>query len=144
MGKVVMEGVMGLDMTTVLILSTSSMECMMTNIIQTSVKKDMVTQLVILRESIMFTFLMEGSNMSSTMLMVTTVVLSWRSHMTERPIILMLFIMEVMVIMDMGEPEEDMDLLDKIYIYFPGPDHTVELSLLVLVIIFIYQIKSIL
>merc|ERR1711942_494958 len=113
MGKVVMEGVMGLDMTTVLILSTSSMECMMTNITQTSVKKDMVTQLVILRESIMFTFLMEGSNMSSTMLMVTTVVLSWRSHMMERHTILMLFTMEVMGIMDMVELEGDMDFSDK-------------------------------
>merc|ERR1711942_243204 len=101
-------------------------------------------QLVISRESIMFTFLMEGSNMSSTMLMVTTVVLSWRSHMMERPTILMLFTMEVMVIMDMVELEEDMDLLDKIHIYFPGPDHTVKLSLLVLVIIFINQIKLIL
>merc|ERR1719312_520939 len=104
----VMEVVMGLDMTTVLILSTSSMGSMMTNITQTSVKKDMVTQLV----------------------------LSWRSHMMERPTILMLFTMEVMVIMDMEELEGDMDLLDKIHIDFPGPGHTVKLSLLVLVNIF--------
>merc|ERR1719312_2139731 len=39
---------------------------------------------------------MEGSSMSSTMLMATTVVLSWRSSMMEKHIILMLFIMGVM------------------------------------------------
>merc|ERR1719420_11732 len=79
-----------------LILSTSSMESMMTSIIQTSVKKDMVMKLVISRESIMFTFLMEGSSMSSIMLMVTMVVLSWRSNMMERHTILITMAMEDM------------------------------------------------
>merc|ERR1711982_313937 len=79
-----------------LILSTSSMESMMTSIIQTSVKKDMVMKLVISRESIMFTFLMGGSSMSSTMLMVTMVVLSWRSNMMERHTILITMAMEDM------------------------------------------------
>merc|ERR1711862_298598 len=71
-----------------LILSTSSMECMMTSITQTLVKKGLEMKLVILRESIMYTFLMEGSSMSSTMLMATMVVLSWRSNMMEKHIIL--------------------------------------------------------
>merc|ERR1711887_293717 len=71
-----------------LILSTSSTESMMTSITQTSVKKDMVMKAEILRESIMFIFLMEGSSMSSIMLMATMVVLSWRSNMMERHIIL--------------------------------------------------------
>merc|ERR1712112_120716 len=79
-----------------LILSTSSMESMMTSIIQTLVKKDMVMKLVISRESIMFTFLMEGSSMSSIMLMVTMVVLSWRSNMMERHTILITMAMEDM------------------------------------------------
>merc|ERR1719250_347566 len=39
---------------------------------------------------------MEGSSMSYTMLMATMVVLSWRSNMMEKHIILMLFIMGVM------------------------------------------------
>merc|ERR1719431_682256 len=39
---------------------------------------------------------MEGSSMSSIMLMVTMVVLSWRSSMMEKHIILMLFIMGAM------------------------------------------------
>merc|ERR1711862_269247 len=78
-----------------LILSTSSMEFMMTSITQTSVKKDMVMKLVISRESIMFTFL-EGSSMSSIMLMVTMVVLSWRSNMMERHTILITMAMEDM------------------------------------------------
>merc|ERR1739845_132400 len=98
-------------------------ECMMTSITQTSAKKDMVMQLVILRESIMFTFLMEGSNMSFIMLMVTMVVLSWRSNMMEKHTILMLFTMVVMVIMDMVELEVDMELLVKMLISFPN--HTV-------------------
>merc|ERR1719420_162375 len=63
--------------------STSSMECMMTSIIRTLVKKGLVMKLVISRENIMYTFLMEGSSMSSTMLMATMVVLSWRSNMME-------------------------------------------------------------
>merc|ERR1711970_1565284 len=67
-----------------LIPSTSSMECMMTSITQTLEKKDPVMKLVILRESTMYTFLMGGSSMSSTMLMATMVVLSWRSSMMER------------------------------------------------------------
>merc|ERR1712121_427680 len=71
-----------------LILSTSSMESMMTSITQTLVKKDMGMKVVTLRESIMFTFLMEGSSMSSTMLMVTMVVLSWRSNIMEKHTIL--------------------------------------------------------
>merc|ERR1719370_1274309 len=71
-----------------LILSTSSMECMMTSITQTLEKKDPVMKLVILRESTMYTFLMGGSSMSSTMLMATMVVLSWRSSMMERHTIL--------------------------------------------------------
>merc|ERR1712112_204582 len=75
-------------MTTVLILFTSSMECMMTNITQTLVKKGLVMKLVISRESIMYTFLMEGSSTSSIMLMATMVVLSWRSNMMEKHIIL--------------------------------------------------------
>merc|ERR1711862_653227 len=79
-----------------LILSTSSMEFMMTSITQTSVKKDMVMKVVISRESTMFTFLMEGSSMSSTMLMVTMVVLSWRSNMMERHTILITMAMEDM------------------------------------------------
>merc|ERR1711942_123014 len=79
-----------------LILSTSSMECMMTSITQTLVKKGLVMRLVISRESIMYTFLMEGSSMSYTMLMATMVVLSWRSNMMEKHIILMLFIMGAM------------------------------------------------
>merc|ERR1719244_2186707 len=57
---------------------------MMTSITQTLEKKDLVMKLVILRESTMFTFLMGGSSMSSIMLMVTMVVLSWRSSMMER------------------------------------------------------------
>merc|ERR1719308_208253 len=61
-----------------LILSTSSMEYMMTSITQTLVKKGLVMKLVISRENIMYTFLMEGSSMSSTMLMATMVVLSWK------------------------------------------------------------------
>merc|ERR1719308_115272 len=61
---------------------------MMTSIIQTLVKKGLVMKLVILRENIMYTFLMEGSSMSSTMLMATMVVLSWRSNMMEKHIIL--------------------------------------------------------
>merc|ERR1711970_368228 len=71
-----------------LILSTSSMECMMTSITQTLEKKDLVMKLVILRESTMFTFLMGGSSMSSIILMVTMVVLSCRSSMMERHAIL--------------------------------------------------------
>merc|ERR1711942_557698 len=71
-----------------LILSTSSMEFMMTSITQTLVKKDMVMKVVILRESIMYTFLMEGSSMLPIMLMETMVVLSWRSNMMEKHIIL--------------------------------------------------------
>merc|ERR1712112_349574 len=71
-----------------LIPSTSSMESMMTSITQTLVKKGLEMKLVILRESIMYTFLMEGSSMSSTMLMATMVVLSWRSNMMEKHIIL--------------------------------------------------------
>ena len=79
-----------------LILSTSSMESMMTSITQTLVKKGLEMKLVISRENIMYTFLMEGSSMSSTMLMATMVVLLWRSNMMEKHIILMLFIMGVM------------------------------------------------
>merc|ERR1719435_226170 len=94
--EVVMEEVMGLVMTTVLILSILSMECMMTSITQTSVKKDMVMKLEILRESIMFIFLMGGSSMSSIMLMATMVVLSWRSNMMERHTILITMDMEDM------------------------------------------------
>merc|ERR1712090_53751 len=71
-----------------LILSTPSMECMMTSITQTLEKKDLVMKLVILRESTMFTFLMGGSSMSSIMLMATMVVLSLRSSMMERHTIL--------------------------------------------------------
>merc|ERR1719317_1700037 len=71
-----------------LILSTSSMEFMMTSITQTLVKKGLVMKLVISRENIMYTFLMEGSSMSFIMLMVTMVVLSWRSNMMEKHIIL--------------------------------------------------------
>merc|ERR1719466_200432 len=58
---------------------------------------------------------MGGSSMSSIMLMVTMVVLSWRSHMMERHTILILFTTVVMVIMDMVELEVDMELLDKIH-----------------------------
>merc|ERR1719312_1367940 len=101
-------------MTTVLILFTSSMECMMTNITQTLVKKDMVMKLVISRESILYTFLMEGSSMSSTMLMVTMAVLLWRSNIMEKHIILMLSTMGVMVIMDMVQ----LELLVKIHTGF--------------------------
>merc|ERR1712055_770091 len=79
-----------------LILSTSSMECMMTSITQTSVKKDMAMKAGILRERIMFTFLMEGFSMSSTMLMGTMVVLSWMSNMMERHTILITMDMEDM------------------------------------------------
>merc|ERR1719250_131092 len=61
---------------------------MMTSITQTLVKKELVMKLVISRENIMYTFLMEGSSMSSTMLMATMVVLSWRSNMMEKHIIL--------------------------------------------------------
>merc|ERR1711862_458889 len=68
-----------------LILSTSSMEFMMTSITQTLVKKGLVMKLVISRESIMY-----------TVLMATMVVLSCRSNMMEKYIILMLFIMGVM------------------------------------------------
>merc|ERR1719431_2092092 len=103
----------------------------MTSITQTSVKKDMVMKAVILKENTMFTFLMEGSSMSSIMLMVTMVVLSWRSNMMERHTILMLFTMVVMVIMDMVELVVDMELLDKVPISFP--DHTVRYLLLFLV-----------
>merc|ERR1711970_848287 len=71
-----------------LILSTSSMECMMTSITQTLEKKGLVMKLVILRESTMYTFLMEGSSMPSIMLMATMGVLSWRSNMMERHTIL--------------------------------------------------------
>merc|ERR1711970_1202967 len=80
-----------------LIPSTSSMECMMTSITQTLEKKDLVMKLVILRESTMFTFLMGGYSMSSIMLMVTMVVLSWRSSMMEKHTILN------MLGMDMGD-----------------------------------------
>merc|ERR1712066_227823 len=80
-----------------LILFTSSMEFMMTSIIQTLVKKGLVMKLVILRESIMYTFLMEGSSMSYTMLMATMVVLSWRSNMMERHTILSMLGMVDMV-----------------------------------------------
>merc|ERR1712013_114083 len=80
-----------------LILSTSSMEFMMTSITQTLVKKGLEMKLVILRESIMYTFLMEGSSMSSTMLMATMVVLSWRSNMMERHTILSMLGMVDMV-----------------------------------------------
>merc|ERR1711970_1675738 len=69
---------------------------------------------------------MEGSSMSSIMLMVTMVVLSWRSPMMERHTILMLFTMVVMVIMDMVELEVDMELLDKIHRGFHGNGHTVK------------------
>merc|ERR1712243_455179 len=79
-----------------LILSTSSMESMMTSITLTLVKKDMVMKVVTLRESIMFTFPMEGSSMSSIMLMVTMVVLSWRSNMMGRHTILITTAMEDM------------------------------------------------
>merc|ERR1719369_319363 len=61
---------------------------MMTSITQTLEKKGLVMKLVILRESTMFTFLMGGYSMSSIMLMVTMVVLSWRSSMMERHTIL--------------------------------------------------------
>merc|ERR1719228_1728376 len=62
---------------------------------------------------------MGGCSMSSTMLMVTMVVLSWRSPTMERHPILMIFIMGAMGIMDMVELEVDMELLDKICISFP-------------------------
>merc|ERR1719250_159205 len=62
----------------------------------------------------MYTFLMEGSSTSSIMLMVTMVVLSWRSNMMEKHIILMLSTMGVMVIMDMVE----LELLVKIHTGF--------------------------
>merc|ERR1719370_2003159 len=81
-----------------LILSTSSMECMMTSITQTLEKKGLVMKLVILRESTMCTFLMGGSSMSSIMLMAAMVVLSWRSSMMERHTILMLFIMDTLAV----------------------------------------------
>merc|ERR1719430_200354 len=61
---------------------------MMTSITQTLEKKDLVMKLVILKENTMFTFLMGGSSMSSIMLMATMVVLSWRSSMMEKHIIL--------------------------------------------------------
>merc|ERR550519_2459604 len=56
---------------------------------------------------------MGGSSMSSIMLMVTMVVLSWRSNMMERPTILNMLGMGMV---DMGELEVDMELLDKICI----------------------------
>merc|ERR1712183_628062 len=71
-----------------LTLSISSTGSMMTSITQTLEKKELVMELVILRESTMYTFLMEGSSMSSIMLIVTMVVLSWRSSMMEKHIIL--------------------------------------------------------
>merc|ERR1711970_625832 len=69
---------------------------------------------------------MEGSSMSSIMLMVTMVVLSWRSNMMERHTILNTLGMVDMVIMDMVESEVDMELLDKIHRGFHGNDHTVK------------------
>merc|ERR1719430_1128074 len=48
---------------------------------------------------------MEGYSMSSIMLMATMVVLSWRSSMMEKHIILNMLGMVVMVIMDMVELE---------------------------------------
>merc|ERR1719233_1648671 len=74
---------------------------------------------------------MGGSNMSSIMLMVTMVVLSWKSLMMEKHTILMLFTIVVMVIMDMVELEVDMELLVKICISFPN--HIVGYLLLYLV-----------
>merc|ERR1719250_244670 len=62
----------------------------------------------------MYTFLMGGSSTSSIMLMVTMVVLSWRSNMMEKHIIQMLSTMGVMVIKDMGE----LELLVKIHTGF--------------------------
>merc|ERR1711887_53607 len=41
---------------------------------------------------------MGGSSMSSIMLMVTMVVLSWRSNMMERHTILILFIMDTLAV----------------------------------------------
>merc|ERR1711862_974092 len=80
-----------------LIPSTSSMEFMMTSITQTLVKKGLEMKLVISKESIMYTFLMEGSSMSSTMLMATMGVLSWRSNMMEKHIVLSMLGMVDMV-----------------------------------------------
>merc|ERR1712098_757128 len=51
-------------------------------------KKGMVMRVVISRESTMYTFLMEGSSMSSTMLMVTMAVPSWKSSMMGKHTIL--------------------------------------------------------
>merc|ERR1711942_91963 len=93
-----------------LILSTSSMECMMTSIIQTLVKKDMVMKVVISRENIMYTFLMEGSSMLVIMLMATMGVLSWRSNMTEKHIIL---IMLGMGMVDMCKPMKNIKINTK-------------------------------
>merc|ERR1711942_652247 len=79
-------------------------------IIQTLVKKDMVMKVVILRGSIMYTFLMEGSSMLPIMLMVTMGVLSWRSNMMEKHIIL---IMLGMGMVDMCKPMKNMKINTK-------------------------------
>merc|ERR1711862_78681 len=100
MGEVlveVLEGMVEIITMRSLILFTSSMESMMASITQTLVKKGLEMKLVILRESIMYTFLMEGSSTSSTMLMVTMEVLSWRSNMMERHTILSMLGMGDMV-----------------------------------------------
>merc|ERR1711862_313950 len=65
---------------------------------------------VILRESIMYTFLMGGSSMLPIMLMTTTVVLSWRSNMMEKHIIL---IMLGMGMVDMCKPMKNMKINTK-------------------------------
>ena len=78
-----------------LILSTLSMEYMMTSITQTLVKLGLGMKLVILRESTMSTFLMVGCSMWYTMQMVTMVVLSWRLIMMGR--------LHIQNTMDMGD-----------------------------------------
>merc|ERR1711970_820082 len=73
--------------------SSLNMECMMTSITQTSVSTGLVTSTGILLESIRSLFLMVGFSMSSILLMVTMVVLSWMFHTREKQDILILLLM---------------------------------------------------
>merc|ERR1719341_3134508 len=100
----------------------------MTSITQTSVNTGMVMSMEILWASTRLLSLMVGFSMSSTLLMVTMVALSWRFLTREKQDILILFIIllaMVMVDMELGLEEEsveemeleeelaDMELLDE-------------------------------
>merc|ERR1712128_367113 len=76
-----------------------SMECMMTSITQSSVSTGLVMSTGIWWESTRLLSLMVGLSMSSTLLMATMVVPSWRSLIRGKQDILILFI----ILLGMGD-----------------------------------------